>query len=101
MLKITFCLLAILFSANFCYATDSGNSQSFTDKAVNYVVIVWQIHVFPFIKDVWVKGSGFLTKEIDSRPDIKNKLESEKKEVGEEAPQLLTPIWERIRGIIK
>jgi len=94
-------LLAILlFSANFCYATDNGNNQSFADNAVNYAINIWQTRVFPFINDVWVKLSGFLAKEIDSRPDIKNKLESEKQEVGEEVPQLLTPIWEKIKGII-
>jgi len=102
MLKILSCLLVIfLFSANFCYAMDNGNSWSFADKVVNYIVNIWQKSVFPFIDDVWVKLSGFLNKEIGNRPDIKNKLESEKKEIGEEVPQLVIPFWEKIKGLIK
>ncbi len=101
-LKIILLILVIfLFGTNFCYAADNGNSQSFADKAMNYVINTWQTRVFPFIKVVWAKSSGFLNKEIGNRPDIKNKLESEKKEIGEEVPRLVIPFWEKIKGFIK
>ena len=98
--KLNIILLILLFATNFCYAADNGNSQSFADKAMNYVINTWQTRVFPFINDVWVKSNGFLNKEIGNRPDIKDKLESEKKEIGEEIPRLVVPFWEILKGLI-
>jgi len=99
--NIILLIFILLFSANFCYAADSSNKQPFADKAMSYAISLWQTRIFPFISDIWVKTSGFLNKEIGNRPDIKNKLESEKKEVEQEVPQLVVPFWDKIKGLIK
>ena len=100
-IKIIFCLLVIfLMGANFCYAADNGNGQSFADNTMDYMINIWQTSVFPFISDVWARLGGFLNKEIGNRPNIKNKLENEKKEIREVIPQLVIPFWDKIKGLI-
>src|SRR3989338_8819316 len=98
-IKIIFCLLVIfLMGANFCYAADNGNGQSFADNTMDYMINIW---FFPFLIDFWARLCGFLNKEIGNRPNIKNKLENEKKEIREVIPQLVIPFWDKIKGLIK
>jgi len=70
-------------------------------RMINWFKGVWNSYILPFFRGIWIKLMSILGKEVEERkPEMKEGLKDEVKEMKEDIPQAGKSLWQRFKDLI-